>query len=287
MTGKLRYISMMALLILLSFCSSELSNTWPQKPSGADTNETAGSNHKTENHGIPAGLVCLKKAYPDFIDSVSSNYAYLTDGTKMVWDDGIIKSDFDSLLDYASLKDMMSQCYKAGRNFKIPIDENYDPGRIRHEPIFYKMYGKSKGEVLKNLVAIDWFGRKLKVSKINGADKKLDSVKKELSKLPLEFHKYFVKTAGSFNFRKIAGTSRISAHSFGIAIDLNTEYSHYWRWQKPGSNGKYKYINKMPPEIVEIFEKYGFIWGGKWYHFDTMHFEYRPELLMDGCRCSD
>ncbi|MEJ2663631.1 MAG: M15 family metallopeptidase, partial [Spirochaetia bacterium] len=28
------------------------------------------------------------------------------------------------------------------------------------------------------------------------------------------------------------------------------------------------------------FEKYGFIWGGKWYHYDTMHFEYRPELLV-------
>jgi hypothetical protein len=35
----------------------------------------------------------------------------------------------------------------------------------------------------------------------------------------------------------------------------------------------------MPEEIVAIFEKHGFIWGGKWYHFDTMHFEYRPELL--------
>jgi hypothetical protein len=35
----------------------------------------------------------------------------------------------------------------------------------------------------------------------------------------------------------------------------------------------------MPQEVVAIFEKRGFIWGGKWYHFDTMHFEYRPELL--------
>jgi len=32
-------------------------------------------------------------------------------------------------------------------------------------------------------------------------------------------------------------------------------------------------------EIVEIFERHGFIWGGKWYHYDTMHFEYRPEML--------
>jgi hypothetical protein len=44
--------------------------------------------------------------------------------------------------------------------------------------------------------------------------------------------------------------------------------------------GKGGYRNRMPMEIVEIFEKHGFIWGGKWGHFDTMHFEYRPELLQ-------
>ena len=39
------------------------------------------------------------------------------------------------------------------------------------------------------------------------------------------------------------------------------------------------YHNQIPMDIVRIFEKHGFIWGGKWYHYDTMHFEYRPELL--------
>ena len=39
------------------------------------------------------------------------------------------------------------------------------------------------------------------------------------------------------------------------------------------------YKNRIPHRIVEIFERHGFIWGGKWYHYDTMHFEYRPELL--------
>lgn len=43
--------------------------------------------------------------------------------------------------------------------------------------------------------------------------------------------------------------------------------------------GKSPHRNPIPWEIVEIFEKYGFIWGGKWYHCDTMHFEYRPKLL--------
>ena len=45
-------------------------------------------------------------------------------------------------------------------------------------------------------------------------------------------------------------------------------------------NKNVTYTNRIPIEIAEVFEKYGFIWGGKWYHFDTMHFEYRPELLI-------
>jgi hypothetical protein len=39
----------------------------------------------------------------------------------------------------------------------------------------------------------------------------------------------------------------------------------------------------MAAEIVLTFERHGFIWGGKWGHFDTMHFEYRPELLQAAC----
>jgi len=36
----------------------------------------------------------------------------------------------------------------------------------------------------------------------------------------------------------------------------------------------------MPPEpLVRAFERQGFVWGGKWFYFDTMHFEYRPEIL--------
>ena len=50
------------------------------------------------------------------------------------------------------------------------------------------------------------------------------------------------------------------------------------RWRP--HHGPILYRNRMPEEIVTIFEKHGFIWGGKWYHFDTMHFEFRPELLV-------
>ena len=54
--------------------------------------------------------------------------------------------------------------------------------------------------------------------------------------------------------------------------------SHHGR-AKPGAGSHVTYKNDIPWETVRIFEAHGFIWGGKWYHSDTMHFEYRPELI--------
>jgi hypothetical protein len=196
----------------------------------------------------------------------------------MLYDDGKIKSH-DEKLDNPDLEDMLSQEYKAGRDWDSPPAENFEPGRIRYEPFFEKMYGKSESEVKKNLVTIVWIpgiaNASIKVSKINEVDKKFMEVSDDLENVSAELKKYISKTAGTFNYRVIAGTTRLSAHAYGIAIDINTSYSDYWKW-----DGSMKYKNKIPIEIVEIFEKHGFIWGGKWYHYDTMHFEYRPELLV-------
>ena len=63
-------------------------------------------------------------------------------------------------------------------------------------------------------------------------------------------------------------------HGYGAAIDINVALSDYWLWERAAGHA-----HQTPPEIVAIFERHGFIWGGKWSHYDTMHFEYRPELL--------
>ncbi|MDR2663684.1 MAG: M15 family metallopeptidase [Treponema sp.] len=47
-------------------------------------------------------------------------------------------------------------------------------------------------------------------------------------------------------------------------------------WYKIPYSGRWH----PPLSVVRIFERYGFCWGGKWPLFDTMHFEYRPEILI-------
>ena len=232
---------------------------------------------------------CLVSAYPDFLDSFDDHSIKWKDGSVMPFDDGKVENDFETMLNHATLKDQMSICYPKGDKFQPPPSMNNDPGRPRFEPFFLKMYGNSQEEVRKSLVPVIWLPKhlhkQLMVTTINGVDQKIRAISDELDALPDEYVKYLANPGGTFNWRAIAGTQRQSTHSFGMTIDINVAQSDYWRNFKPDSKGVYSYRNRIPSKIVEIFEKYGFIWGGKWYHFDTMHFEYRPELLRDECIC--
>jgi len=224
---------------------------------------------------IPEGLKKLLKAYPDFLESADQNNLYWKDGTVMTYDDGIKDKTHEEMLNDPDIEDMMFQEYTSGRDWSEPPAENFEPGRIRYEQFFLKMYGNNSGEVNQNLESVTWVdGSVIAFSNVNGAADKLRLVISELSDLPGEYQKYLKNIGGTFVWRNIAGTDRLSNHSFGTAIDVNTKYSDYWKWNK-----NLTYVNRIPIEIVEIFEKYGFIWGGKWYHYDTMHFEYRPELI--------
>ena len=119
-------------------------------------------------------------------------------------------------------------------------------------------------------------GAPLRVTTGNGAADQLEAVVRDLERLPAAMTSYLVPSAGTYNCRVIAGTDRRSMHAYGAAIDISTRHADYWRWA--GGEGA-RYRNRIPWEIVQVFERHGFIWGGKWSHFDTMHFEYRPELL--------
>jgi hypothetical protein len=232
---------------------------------------------------IPPSAKILIASYKDFISGYADNHIIFKDGTKMLWDDGIKNKPYKLLLDRPDLKDMFSQKYETGE-LTSPPATNYDPGRVRNEPFFLKMYGATEKEVRWHLTQITWcpklVGQKITVTNINGIDKKLAQISAALDEHP-ELKKYLTNIGGTFTWRNIAGTNRHSMHSFGMTIDINTAYSDYWQWacKCTNENAIIKYKNRIPQVIVDTFEKYGFIWGGKWYHYDTMHFEYRPELI--------
>jgi hypothetical protein len=54
----------------------------------------------------------------------------------------------------------------------------------------------------------------------------------------------------------------LSTHSWGIACDIN--------WH----DNPFGLIGRMNPRIVDIFERHGFQWGGRWRRRDDMHFQY-------------
>ena len=232
---------------------------------------------------IPINAGKLIKAYPGFIAWFRDGYIIFNDKSKFVWDDGIKNKSANDVLNKPDLKDMFTQQYQKGY-LKDTHGKMVDPGRIRNEKFFMKMYGTTENAVKKNLTTICWCPKlvhqQITVTKINGVDKRLMQVSNELDEHP-EWKKYLQNIGGTFLWRSISGTGRQSMHSFGMTIDINTKYADYWQWacKCTDESRAIKYHNKIPQGIVAIFERNGFIWGGKWYHYDTMHFEYRPELL--------
>jgi hypothetical protein len=225
----------------------------------------------------------LVKAYPAELAGYDANDLIWKDGTRMPLSDGQRSKTFEQLLNAADIYDQFAIAYPLGPEVRPPR-LNEDPGRIRNEAFFLKMYGDCrKAEVAKRLKPVPWLpnrgGGTVMVTSVNGVADNLAEVSRDLDKLSPDMTRYLVPSAGTYNCRPIAETHRLSVHAFGAAIDLASKFGDYWLWS--GSKDRdIVWKNRLPAPIVEIFEAHGFIWGGKWYHFDTFHFEYRPEIIM-------
>jgi hypothetical protein len=223
----------------------------------------------------------LLRAYPDALESFDGTYLLWRDGTRMKVDDGRPDKSFEEQIRDGSILDQLRLPYPAGAPLLPPQD---DPGRVRNRAFFTKMYGDCRaGEVAPKLVRVVWlprtWGHAVAFTSVNGADRHLAAVSRELDDLPAEDRKYLYPIGGTYACRAVADTGQTSMHAWGAAIDINTAYSDYWLWHRGGDGALPAYVNRIPPQIVAAFQRHGFIWGGRWAHFDTMHFEYRPELL--------
>ena len=228
----------------------------------------------------PTELTCLARHYavtPELAEGAW--FARLPDGRRVPFDDGKHRN-FDERLRAPDVKDIFAIPYRPGPIRPVMV-ENEDPGRVRVEAILFATYGPNPaGQQLRTR----FLGLPVRVHrKIAPA---LARVAERLSRARRSdptLAPFLTRLSGGFAARKIAGTDRTSAHAFGIAIDLDKAKSHYWRWN-PATPTRRGWRNQIPQAIVDAFEAEGFIWGGRWYHYDTMHFEYRPELFGPPCR---
>lgn len=229
-------------------------------------------------------LLCLIMAYPEYITDVERKdnnnvYIVMKSGKKILYDDKAVKN-FEQKLVNPDLQDMMEQKYPLYPTTKL-MSKNFDPGRFRVYDLLNEVYGKSQQQVEANLTNVNLRYRNFQFNQNNRAAESLQNVMKEI--IPLAQKKQNINAclfpcSGTFNYRLISGTNRLSPHSFGIAIDLARDRRDYWKWAAPEEGEKR--LASYPKEIPEVFEKNNFVWGGKWEHFDILHFEYRPEIIL-------
>ena len=93
--------------------------------------------------------------------------------------------------------------------------------------------------------------------------------------------------SSAFNYRKIDGTTKLSLHSYGLAIDINPLYNPYIRningelvvlpknsVPYVDRNDNNPYFIKKDDVCYKAFIKRGFSWGGDWKNKkDYQHFE--------------
>lgn len=89
-----------------------------------------------------------------------------------------------------------------------------------------------------------------------------------------------VDFSGSYNYRPVRGSSRLSCHAFGAAVDMDAEHNPM----------NYGHKSQMDPMVIAAFKRQGWFWGGDFHsRQDPMHFQAANENtelgVMDGPDC--
>ena len=164
----------------------------------------------------------------------------------------------------------------------------------KRNPDFYDILWRAstEKEATANMVRINFFGKNFDVHKdLKDILVKIDALVMVKAKTDKEVRDFLneIGYIGAFNWRNVAATESRSYHSYGIAIDILPKNlqgrATYWQWTSDEGNLEwykvpYEKRYHPPMSVVKIFEQHGFCWGGKWSLFDTMHFEYRPEISI-------
>ena len=91
-----------------------------------------------------------------------------------------------------------------------------------------------------------------------------------------------------FNYRVVEGSTNLSKHAYGLAIDINPLYNPYVTYEKDGTenispaaacsyadrSANFAYKIDENDLCYKLFTQHGFIWGGNWNNVkDYQHFQ--------------
>lgn len=239
--------------------------------------------NKVYNDNLKRDLLVLMLAYPDEIKDIvkdKNGLVYIvTSKEKMILYDDRKEKTLEQKFYNTDLNDTLEQNYPLDMITEV-MEVGKDPGRMRCYALLGAMYGDNQSAVEKNLVHKNTYYGSMMFNGVNGAADALQTALNKISKIAENNNigGFVAPTSGTYNYRVIRDTGQLSPHAFGIAIDLKSDPSDYWKWcTKDKGSAR---IAKYPEEIVKTFEECGFVWGGKWEHFDILHFEYRPEIIL-------
>ena len=199
---------------------------------------------------VAASIDDLIRAYPDALTGFDGSNLIWRDGTRMPVGDGRPDKSMEEQLRNGSILDQLRLEYPANTPL-LPAPQE-DPGRVRNRAFFDKMYGDCKsGQVAPALVHVIWlpntWGHAVSITSVNGVDRQLAAVSRELDALPTEDKSYLYPVGGTYACRSVADTGQTSMHAWGAAIDINPAFSDYWLWHRPAGLVP-AYVNRIPFE---------------------------------------
>ncbi len=229
-------------------------------------------------------------AYGEFVDTMTfteDDAAFVIGGEPIFFQDGRMLAE-DRLSEADHFDPIFYEYSLAPLTEPLPLSG--DP--VYSRDLLERLFGRTEPEIRSHGQSATFLGRKVFVNEF--CLDALHEVEADIRRVAREEKEVAdwvsaINVAYSFINRDITGSESRSYHSWGLAIDLvPTSFRGrpvYWRWSRVlDPDGWYRIPPKdrwSPPQaVIEAFEAHGFVWGGKWSHFDAMHFEYRPEVIL-------
>ncbi len=213
-----------------------------------------------------------------------------TSTTESVNDDatGSVSPERVSYMDGFYYEPISNEVFKRISGISYPVDCTVPLDELRYVVLEYIDFEgqKKKGEIICNkLIADDLLEIFYELCQ---SDYRIESIRLVDEFGGDDIASMQANNTSCFNYRFIEGTTKLSNHAYGLAIDINPFYNPYITYQKDGTmhvspEESFQYADRsvsFPYKIDEndlaykLFTEHGFKWGGNWNNSkDYQHFE--------------